>query len=816
MTTHENLLNDTPEISISSKPSQNLASKLVNRDDSEKTPYVLKGEGTLRSRLLMTVLPTVLIPLAIASGLGVNIFQNEVRKIKLENIESNAVVASSLTNKLIQQGFNISNLLVANPLIVQELQSGIKQVESKELLKQPIEQTEKQFSSTKLLESNPDLNNYLKVMIEKNGLAEIILTERNGFNVAYSSPTSDFVQSDEKWWQIGQNKGATLLEPEFDESTQTAVLELVNSLKNPNTGDLLGVTKIGLSVAAINENLLVGLEMSDSQKLQIIDSSSGKALNTLTSEGTSELGEIIGGEAVAKAVKTFSEALNNSKQSPDNTVQALEGQNGISNVKFEVQELEATTQKPSQENNSQNLGDKFLSFEHGGRYFQLTNIPNSNLVVVSSIEQAEIALAGRNLMIVFALTAVVLGVLATGIIFVLAQKLSQPLANLTAKAQQVATGDLEVQAELEGTEEIRTLAYNFNTLVKRVNNLIQEQKAVTDEQRQQKEALEQGIYQLLEDLQDAVDGDLTVRASLSSMEMSTVADLFNAIIDSLNDIAVEVKQSSTEVSSSLGENEQSIQLLAQQAIQEVENTRKTLDSIEEMSLSIEGVATNANQAANLANDAYKETQEGTNAMDETVTSILNMRTTVGETAKKIKRLGESSQKISQVVSLIEEIALKTNLLAINASVEAGRAGEQGQGFTVVAEQVGALAEQSATATKEIAKIVAAIQSETQEVAQAMELGTSQVVDTTRLVESTKKRLGQVLERSRSINDLMKTISQSTVSQANTSRIVTELMQEIAQQSEARLTSSEKIAKSIKATAEVAKQMESTVEQFKVS
>jgi methyl-accepting chemotaxis protein PixJ len=811
MTTHENLLNDTPEISISSKPSQNLASKLVNRDDSEKTPYVLKGEGTLRSRLLMTVLPTVLIPLAIASGLGVNIFQNEVRKIKLENIESNAVVASSLTNKLIQQGFNISNLLVANPLIVQELQSGIKQVESKELLKQPIEQTEKQFSSTKLLESNPDLNNYLKVMIEKNGLAEIILTERNGFNVAYSSPTSDFVQSDEKWWQIGQNKGATLLEPEFDESTQTAVLELVNSLKNPNTGDLLGVTKIGLSVAAINENLLVGLEMSDSQKLQIIDSSSGKALNTLTSEGTSELGEIIGGEAVAKAVKTFSEALNNSKQSPDNTVQALEGQNGISNVKFEVQELEATTQKPSQENNSQNLGDKFLSFEHGGRYFQLTNIPNSNLVVVSSIEQA-----GRNLMIVFALTAVVLGVLATGIIFVLAQKLSQPLANLTAKAQQVATGDLEVQAELEGTEEIRTLAYNFNTLVKRVNNLIQEQKAVTDEQRQQKEALEQGIYQLLEDLQDAVDGDLTVRASLSSMEMSTVADLFNAIIDSLNDIAVEVKQSSTEVSSSLGENEQSIQLLAQQAIQEVENTRKTLDSIEEMSLSIEGVATNANQAANLANDAYKETQEGTNAMDETVTSILNMRTTVGETAKKIKRLGESSQKISQVVSLIEEIALKTNLLAINASVEAGRAGEQGQGFTVVAEQVGALAEQSATATKEIAKIVAAIQSETQEVAQAMELGTSQVVDTTRLVESTKKRLGQVLERSRSINDLMKTISQSTVSQANTSRIVTELMQEIAQQSEARLTSSEKIAKSIKATAEVAKQMESTVEQFKVS
>lgn len=266
----------------------------------------------------------------------------------------------------------------------------------------------------------------------------------------------------------------------------------------------------------------------------------------------------------------------------------------------------------------------------------------------------------------------------------------------------------------------------------------------------------------------------------------------------------------------MGENEESIQLLAQQAIQEAEETKKTLGSVQQMSLSIEEVAANANQAATLADDAYQETQEGSSAMDATVNSILNVRTTVGETAKKMKRLGESSQKISQVVSLIQEIALKTNLLAINASVEASRAGEQGQGFTVVAEQVGALAEQSAAATKEIAKIVAAIQSETQEVTQAMELGTSQVVDTTRLVESTKQRLGQVLERSRSINELMKLISQSTISQADTSHTVTNLIQQIARQSEARLNSSQQIAQSMQATSQVAKQLKSAVEQFKVA
>lgn len=394
--------------------------------------------------------------------------------------------------------------------------------------------------------------------------------------------------------------------------------------------------------------------------------------------------------------------------------------------------------------------------------------------------------------------------------------ISRQLRRLTEFAGKIAAGEPDVRLEYtDRQDEIGVLTRNLNEMAANIEANLEERQQEAERQRQQKETLEQEIYQLIEELQGAVDGDLTVRASLSSMEMSTVADLFNAIIDSLKDIAIQVKDSSTQVNTSLVKNEESIQLLAAQTLQEAEETRKTLNAVEQMSKSIEEVAANANQAATLADDAYQETQSGTTAMDQTVNSILSLRTTVGETGKKMKRLGESSQKISQVVSLIEEIALKTNLLAINASVEASRAGEQGQGFTVVAEQVGALAEQSAAATKEIAKIVAAIQAETQEVTQAMEVGTNQVVDTTRLVESTKQRLEQVLERSQKINELMQGISQFTVSQANTSRTVTELMQQIAKQSEQRATSSQEIAQSMQATAQVAKQLESAAEQFKV-
>jgi twitching motility protein PilJ len=194
---------------------------------------------------------------------------------------------------------------------------------------------------------------------------------------------------------------------------------------------------------------------------------------------------------------------------------------------------------------------------------------------------------------------------------------------------------------------------------------------------------------------------------------------------------------------------------------------------------------------------------------------LQLRETVAETAKKVKRLGESSQQISKAVSLINQIALQTNLLAINASIEAARAGEEGRGFAVVAEEVGQLAAQSATATKEIEQIVEAIQQETSAVVEAMEVGTAQVVQGTRLVEKTKQSLGKIVDVSRQIDDLLQSISQATVSQADTSKSVTQLMQEIAKVSQKTSDSSRQVSSSLQGTVEVTKQLKESVGTFKV-
>jgi methyl-accepting chemotaxis protein len=209
-------------------------------------------------------------------------------------------------------------------------------------------------------------------------------------------------------------------------------------------------------------------------------------------------------------------------------------------------------------------------------------------------------------------------------------------------------------------------------------------------------------------------------------------------------------------------------------------------------------------------------EQGGRAMDSTVHNILSLRSTIGETAKKVKRLGESSQQISKVVSLINQIALQTNLLAINAGIEAARAGEQGQGFAVVAEEVGELAARSAAATREIEHIVENIQRETSEVVEAMEQGTAQVVEGTQLVENAKLSLGEMLQVSQQIDHLVRSISEATVSQVATSESITHLMQDIAQVSAQTSTSSLQVSDALRRTVAISQELQTSVETFKVA
>ncbi|MHC5595752.1 MAG: methyl-accepting chemotaxis protein [Nostoc sp.] len=368
--------------------------------------------------------------------------------------------------------------------------------------------------------------------------------------------------------------------------------------------------------------------------------------------------------------------------------------------------------------------------------------------------------------------------------------------------QQIATQvgyALEQAKLLEEIEQIRNVAVSGS-----------------DEERQDKETLQQQLLELLNDVEGAARGDLTVRADVTAGEIGTVADFFNSIVESLRDIVTQVKQTATQVNTAIGSNEGAIRHLAEEALTQAAEINRTLDAVDQMTQSMQAVAESAEKAAFVANHAAHTATKSGHAMDLTVQNILSLRETVGETAKKVKRLGESSQQISRVVSLINQIAIQTNLLAINAGIEAARAGEEGQGFAVVAEEVGELAVRSAAATQEIEQIVENIQRETSEVVQAMEIGTTQVVEGTRIVEEAKQSLSEILDVSRQIDSLVQSISTATASQVETSQSVSQLMKDIAAVSQRTSDSSRQVSESLQQTVEISQQLQETVETFKVS
>ncbi|NEQ98847.1 MAG: methyl-accepting chemotaxis protein [Cyanothece sp. SIO2G6] len=770
--------------------------------------FKLLQASTLRQRLLMLLLPTTVMPLLVASALGFLTTQRQAQTKALALLQDEGVLASDIATQFVEDEAKRIGLVGLSAEVSQGLQQANVIVAQEQLGQKTIEALEAEFADTKLLRPNPSLNQYLQSVATTEGLSEIFFTDSRGLNVAFSNPTSDFVQRDEEWWTAAQTNGFHTA-VEFDDSAGVFGISFSGALINPTSGAFQGVMKLVVPAEIFDERLTALTELSlggfqTVQLLDIRDTQEVYAFKTVDASGvnTGQNQEALGGTTITQIASILSEAVERPDASTESVQQAIQQQTNVTSLEVERRETSGNS-------------DLSALFLHNNQYYNLTTVPGLDWVVSTSVDAATVNRAGFNLLGIFAGTTAVLGAAAIAVLIYLAQQLSTPLNTLTATAEQVTAGELDTRAQLSGTSEMKTLAHGFNQLLDRIQGLLQQQQQAADDQRIQRESLENEISVLMEEVGSAADGDLTVRAQLSAGDIGIVADLFNAIIENLRDTTIQVKESTEKVAQSLDSNEAEVRQLATQAESDVRSLQNMMMALEKMAGSIQSVADRAKQSSALTQDNYATVQVSSESMENTVASILNLRSTVAETAKKIKRLGESAQKISQAVSLIDEIALKTNLLAVNASVEASRAGELGQGFTAVAEQVGALAEQSARATKEIAQIVAAIQTETQEVVIAIETGTAQVVDSTQYVELTKQQLNNILTKSEEINALMEQISDSTVDQIQSSEAVNALMQQIADASKSRLERSMQMAQSIQETAQVSKNLQTSVESFKV-
>ena len=346
---------------------------------------------------------------------------------------------------------------------------------------------------------------------------------------------------------------------------------------------------------------------------------------------------------------------------------------------------------------------------------------------------------------------------------------------------------------------------------------LQQQKLTqaAEQEKSDRERLQREALSLLRAVEPALEGDLTVRAPLWEDEVGTIADGYNTTLQTLQKLVRQVKSSSEKVGQTCNLSTTAVTQLSNQAHQQSQDLSQALKQLKQMVELIVQVGINAQQVDQAVLDANQTVQVGDSVMEETVAGIAQIRETVAETAKKLKNLGESSQKIAKVVSLIDNFANQTNLLAINAAIEATRAGEYGRGFAVVADEIRTLAYQSANATTEIERLVQEIRTETQSVTEAMELGIMQVVKGTELVNKTRQSLDEIKSATNQISDRVQQITSSTSTQTKQSQLMTKAMKEVADIANQTSTNSVKIASLFEELLVTSEQLQTSVSKFKI-
>jgi twitching motility protein PilJ len=387
--------------------------------------------------------------------------------------------------------------------------------------------------------------------------------------------------------------------------------------------------------------------------------------------------------------------------------------------------------------------------------------------------------------------------------------------NLQSQFEVVIRGDMNPKATVFTADEFGKMSATFNQMIQSILSITTEAQRKAEEQEQAKEDLQRQVIRLLDDVEGAARGDLTVQAEVTADVLGAVADSFNLTIQNLREIVQQVKVAARQVSEGARENEAFARSLSSDALRQAEELSVTLNSVQMMTEIIQRVAVSASKAEEVARNASETAVRGGDAVERAVDSILEIRETVAETTRKVKRLGESSQEISKIVGLISQIASRTNLLALNASIEAARAGDAGRGFAIVADEVRQLADKAAKATKEIEQIVHQIQSETGNVQQAMDVGTTQVVEGTKRAEQARQSLSDIIQVSQRIDSLVRSITEDTIKQTETSRTVAQVMQSVELTAQETSQESQRVSASLQNLVGVARSLLESVERFRV-
>jgi twitching motility protein PilJ len=311
------------------------------------------------------------------------------------------------------------------------------------------------------------------------------------------------------------------------------------------------------------------------------------------------------------------------------------------------------------------------------------------------------------------------------------------------------------------------------------------------------------------------DGDLTVHATVTEEITGAIADSVNFTIDALRSLVTTINSTASEVSDSTVKTQHTATELADASNQQAREIASASAAVTDMAESMSAVSEDADNSVKVAEQSVEMAQKGAQIVRDSIGSMENIRETIQETSKRIKRLGESSQEIGDIVGLITEIADQTNILALNAAIQASTAGDAGRGFAVVADEVQRLAERAGNATKQIEGLVNTIQADTNEAVKSMEMSTSGVVNGAAKAEAAGDALKEIESVSSKLSHLIKNISNSTKQQSNVALSVSDSMNVIQEITLQTSEGTEETSVSLTALNELSSELGRSVSGFKL-
>jgi twitching motility protein PilJ len=393
-------------------------------------------------------------------------------------------------------------------------------------------------------------------------------------------------------------------------------------------------------------------------------------------------------------------------------------------------------------------------------------------------------------------------------VFKIGNRVLAPVKHLADFSERLSQGDFRAKADVDSADDFGYIAENLNRAAEQSSRAMFNQEA--------QENLQKSVTEFLTITSQIARGDLTLRGKVTTDALGNVVDSVNYMLDNFCKVLERVRKAAVDVQSSANEILISSEEMSSGAIQQDQEITNTSSAVEQLTVSMKQVSNNAEASAEAARRALDAAEQGNRSVHDTLEGMQRIRSSVQATAKRIKALGDRSLEISEIVNVINDITEQTNLLALNAAIEAARAGEAGRGFAVVADEVRKLAEHSRNATKDIAALIKAIQAETNDAVVVMEEGTKEVEIGAKLADQAGKALEAISTVVRQSAELVQEISLASKQQVRGTEGVANAMQIISNITRQTSQGARQTARTVEQMVHMSEQLNEALSQFRVA